>query len=121
MFVIHFHRKQNMREIKAHILLKIFRSQSKIYIYKPVLHSHTVLMKLCLPRRYRQLNLVLYLNNHILKLSKTIFNRFKSLIRSLVLAGNLKVGKPRLCYFSSKLNTDSFIRSIYHNICMLIP
>jgi len=28
----------------------------------------------------------------------------------------LKVGKPRLCCFSSKLKTDSFIRSIYHNI-----
>ena len=39
----------------------------------------------------------------------------------LVLADNLKVGKPRLVVFSSKLNTDSFIRNSYHNICMLIP
>jgi len=41
----------------------------------------------------------------------------------LVLVGKLKVDKPRLwcvCVFS-KLNTDSFIRSIYHNICMLLP
>jgi len=40
----------------------------------------------------------------------------------LVLAGNLKVSKPMLYYyfFSVNLNTDSFIRSIYYDICMFI-
>jgi len=31
-------------------------------------------------------------------------------------ASNLKVEKPILCYFSFKLNTDSFIKSIYYTI-----
>jgi len=38
----------------------------------------------------------------------------------LVFAGNLKVGKSSLCCFSFKLNTDSFISSIYINIFMII-
>ena len=39
----------------------------------------------------------------------------------LVLAGNLKLEK-KYCvgFFSFKLYTDSFIRSICHNVCMLI-
>ena len=75
-------------------------------------------MKVCPCGRYRQLNSVLYPNNHILKSSKIIFNGlvFKEF---LVLVSNLKVGKPRLCVvFSAKLNTDSII---CHNVCMLIP
>ena len=46
--------------------------------YSSVLHNHTVLMKICPCERYRQLNTVLYPNNHILKSSKIIFNRFES-------------------------------------------
>ena len=42
--------------------------------YSSVLHSHTVLMKLCPCGRLRQLNSVLYPNNHILNTSKIIFN-----------------------------------------------
>ena len=60
-------------------------------------------MKLCPCGRYRQLNSVLYPNTHILTLSKT------SLKRVLGLAGKLKVGKPKLCFFSSKLNTGYFL------------
>ena len=39
-----------------------------------VLHSQTVLVKLCPCGRYRQLNSVLYSNNHILKSIKIIVN-----------------------------------------------
>ena len=48
-------------------------------------------MKSCPFGRYRQLNSVLYSNNHILKSSKIIFN---GLVMKyvLVLAGNLEVG-----------------------------
>ena len=35
-----------------------------VLTYSSVLHSHIVLMKLCLCERYRQLNSVLYPNNH---------------------------------------------------------
>jgi len=44
--------------------------KNKKNIYSSVLHSHTVLMKLCPCERYRQLNLVLYRNKHTLKSSK---------------------------------------------------
>ena len=47
----------------------------------------------------------IYPYDHILKSSKIIFNR-------LVHAGNLKVRKPRLCFFPVKTK---------HCICMLIP
>ena len=48
----------------------------KIYklTYSSVLHSHTVLMKVCPCGRYRQLNSVLYPNILILKSSKIISN-----------------------------------------------
>ena len=46
------------------------RSRFKKNTYLSVLHSHTVLMKLCPYGRYRQLNSVLYPYNHILKSSK---------------------------------------------------
>ena len=49
-------------------------AQNQKYTYPSVLHSRTVLMKLCPCEGYRQLNLVLYPNNHILKLLKIIFN-----------------------------------------------
>jgi len=49
-------------------------AQNQKYTYPSVLHSHTVLMKVCPCGGYRQLNLVLYPNNHILKLLKIIFN-----------------------------------------------
>ena len=39
---------------------------------------------------------------------------------SLVLAGNIKIGKPMTCCFSFQLNTYCFVRNIYYNICMLI-
>ena len=42
--------------------------------YSSVLHSHTAFMKLCPCGIYRQLNSVLYPNNHLLKSSKVIFN-----------------------------------------------
>ena len=42
--------------------------------YSSVLHSHTVLMELCPCERYRQVNTVLYPNNHILNSSEIIFN-----------------------------------------------
>jgi len=38
----------------------------------------------------------------------------------LVLAGKLKVGQPMVCCCFLKLQTNSFIRSIYYNRCMLI-
>ena len=41
--------------------------------YSSLLHSHTVLMKLCPCGTYRQLNLILYPNNHMLESSKRIF------------------------------------------------
>ena len=56
-----------------------------------------------------------------IKMVQNIFKGSVSHNTFLVLAGNLKVGKPILCcclYF--KLNTDSFIWSRYYNICMLI-
>ena len=62
--------------------------------------SYTVLMKLCPCGRYRLLNSVLYPNNHILKSSKMISNGL--VLNVLVLAGNLKVGKPRLLCFLFK-------------------
>jgi len=70
-----------------------------------VFNSHTILMKLCPCGRYRQLNSVLYPNNHIhvLKSSKIIFN-WLILKYVLVLVGNLKVCNPRLCCFS--INTQ---------------
>ena len=60
------------------------------------------LSKLCPCGRYRQLNSVLYPNNHILNSSKIIFSLRVSLKRCLVLASNLKVRKPRLCCFFFK-------------------
>jgi len=42
--------------------------------YSSVLHSHTVLLKLCPCGRYKQLNSVLYPNNIVLKSSTIIFN-----------------------------------------------
>ena len=48
-----------------------FRSK---FAYSSVLRNLKVLMKLCPCGRYRQLNSVLYPNNHILKSSKIIFN-----------------------------------------------
>ena len=50
-------------------------AQNQKFTYSSVLHSDTVLMKLCPCGRYRQLNSVLYRNNHVLKSSKIIFNR----------------------------------------------
>jgi len=50
-----------------------FRSKSKEIIIICTA-SHTLLMKVCPCERYRQLNSVLYPNNHILKSSKKIFN-----------------------------------------------
>jgi len=38
----------------------------------------------------------------------------------LVLAGSFKVGNQCYVVFYFKLNTDSFIKSINYNICMLI-
>ena len=76
-------------------------TQNKKCTYSSVLHSPTVLMKLCPCGRYRQLNSVLYPNYHKLKSSKIIFNGL-SLKRFLVLFGNLKVDKPRLCCFFFK-------------------
>ena len=70
-------------------------AQNQKNTYSSVLHSHTVLVKLCPCGRYRQLNSILYPNNHIPKSSKIIFN---ALVRFLVLAGNLNVGKPRFCF-----------------------
>ena len=67
------------------------------------LHNHlyfiaTQYLKLCTCGIYRQLNSILYPTNHILKSSKIIFNVL--VLRDfLVLAGNLKVGKPRLHCF----------------------
>ena len=55
-------------------VLKDFRSKLKTTTYSSVLHSHTVLWKLCPCGRYRQLNSVLYPNNHILNSPKLIFN-----------------------------------------------
>jgi len=82
-----------------------------------MLHSHTVLIQLYPCGRYRQLNKVLYPNNHVLNSSKIIFNRLIFNL-FLVLGGYLKVGKSMLCFLSSKLNAYSFIRSIYHNRCV---
>ena len=48
--------------------------KNKKNTYSSVLYSHTVLLKLCPCGRYRQLNLVLYPKNYILKSSKIIFN-----------------------------------------------
>ena len=63
-----------------------------------VLHSHTVLMKVCLCGRYRQLNSVLYPNNRIPKSSKTIFHGL--VLNYLSAFSNLKVGNPKLlCFF----------------------
>ena len=85
-----------------------FRSKSK-FTYSSVLHNHIVLIKVCPCGRYRQLNSVLYHNNHILK----------SLNMS---AGNLKLGKPKLCCFFLQNSTQiPSLKNIYHNICMLIP
>ena len=58
-------------------------------------------MKVCPSGRYRQLNSVLYPNNHISKSSKIIVNGLR-LKLFLELAGNLKVGKPSLCCFFIK-------------------
>ena len=58
-------------------------------------------MKLCPCERYRQLNSVLYPNNHILKSSKSL----KTFVSKYVNQGCV--------VFSSKFNTDSFIRSIF--------
>ena len=55
-------------------LLKMAQNIKK-NIYSSVLHSHTVLMKLCPCGSHRQLNSVLYPNNRILKSSKIIINR----------------------------------------------
>ena len=44
-------------------------------LQSPVPHSDIVLLTLCPCERYRQLNSVLYSNNHLLKSSKIIFNR----------------------------------------------
>ena len=74
-------------------------AQNKKNTYSSVLHIHTVLMQLYPCGRYRQLNSVLYPNNLTVKSSKTIFNGF-NLKRMLVLVGNLKAGKPRLCFCS---------------------
>ena len=59
-----------------HIIIKDGLSlKENTKTYSSVHHSHTVLMKVCPCGRYRQLNSTLYRNNHILKLSKIIFNR----------------------------------------------
>ena len=47
-------------------------ASTKINTYSSVLYSHTVLMKVC--GSYRQMNSVLYPNNHILQSSNIIFN-----------------------------------------------
>ena len=48
--------------------------KNQIVTNSSVLHSHTVLMKLCPCGRYRQLKSVLYPINHIPTSSKIIFN-----------------------------------------------
>ena len=96
-----------------------FRSKLK-NTYSSVLHSHTVLMKLYHCGRYRQLNLVLYRNSHIPNSSKIMSN---GLVLKDVeyMAAISKYVNQGCVVFSSQLNTDSLIRSIYHNICMLTP
>jgi len=49
--------------VKDGLSLKI---KSQKFKYSCLLHSHTVLMKLCPCGRYRQLNSILYPYNHIL-------------------------------------------------------
>ena len=49
-------------------------AQNQKITYSSVLHSHTVLMKWCPCGRYRQLNSVLYCNNHTSTSSKIISN-----------------------------------------------
>ena len=71
------------------------KDQNQIFTYSSVLHSHTVVMKLCPCGRY---NSVLYPNNHILKPSKIIFNGL--VLKDFESKLSLKVGKPRLyCFF----------------------
>ena len=55
-------------------------------------------MNVCPCGRYKQLNSVLYPNNHteIVKINSY------GLVLKEVLVGNLKVGKPRLCCFFFK-------------------
>ena len=56
------------------LLLKMDFSSELKNTYSIVLHSHTVLTKVCPCGRYRQLKSVLYPNKHILKSSKIISN-----------------------------------------------
>jgi len=60
-------------------------------------HTLTVLMRLCLCRIYRQLNSILSPIYHIPKIVKETNSKRASHTQLLVLAGNLKVGKPMLC------------------------
>ena len=62
--------QSNWRRLQT--VLRWTFAQKKQTTYSSVLHSHTVLMKVCPCARYRQLNLVLYPNNHILKSTSTM-------------------------------------------------
>ena len=109
---------------KDGFLLKI----TNFHIHLYFIATRTVFIQLCSCGSYRQLNSVIYHNNYILKSSKTYFTGQSQ--RYLVLTGNLKkcvktnllniIFDQGCVVMSSKHNTDSFIRSIYHNICMII-
>ena len=78
-------------------------------------------MNVCPCRRYRQLNSILNLNNHIQILSKIIFNRLvlKNIFSTW---GQFESRLTKVVLFSlQNSNTDSFIRSIYHIIGMINP
>ena len=95
-----------------------FSLQIFFWVYLSVRHSHTVHMKECPCRIYRQLNLILMPSGHMPKSFAIIFNG--SVIKDGQYLQAIWKLENQCCVFSSfKLNTVSFI-SIYFNICMPI-